>query len=32
MVVPTVYDVSSRESFQHLSVWLNEIEMYCNNR
>lgn len=26
-----VYDVSSRESFQHLSVWLNEIEMYCNN-
>jgi Ras-related protein Rab-18 len=27
-----VYDVSSRESFQHLSVWLNEIEMYCNNR
>jgi len=26
-----VYDVTSRESFQHLSVWLNEIDMYCNN-
>ncbi len=26
-----VYDVTSRESFQHLNIWLNEIEMYCNN-
>jgi Ras-related protein Rab-18 len=26
----TVYDVTSRSSFEHLNDWLNEIEMYCN--
>eukprot|EP00005_Dracoamoeba_jomungandri_P010844 CAMPEP_0174274856 /NCGR_PEP_ID=MMETSP0439-20130205/59502_1 /TAXON_ID=0 /ORGANISM="Stereomyxa ramosa, Strain Chinc5" /LENGTH=206 /DNA_ID=CAMNT_0015366899 /DNA_START=37 /DNA_END=657 /DNA_ORIENTATION=+ len=26
-----VYDVTDRDSFLHLEIWLKEIEMYCNN-
>ena len=31
-VVCAVYDVSSRESFQNLETWLNELDMYATKK
>jgi len=26
-----VYDVNNRDSFEHITMWLNELEMYATN-
>ena len=32
VVFPLVYDTSSRETFEKLEEWLNEIEMYSTKK
>ena len=32
MCICIVYDVSSRESFQNLETWLNELDMYATKK
>lgn len=29
---PTVYDVSSKESFEGLEIWLNELDTYATKK
>ena len=29
-IFPLVYDVSNRESFEHLQTWFTELSSYCN--
>jgi len=30
--IPLVYDTSSRETFEKLEEWLNEVEMYSTKK